>query len=488
MTTSTSATRLEWKLRALDEFRRRVSETAPDDVDTVMLEEELRETLNAVGREVMAEVLARADTKAPTIEVRGERWGNRRETMGTYTTLFGEVKLERSTYSPGGGGKVIIPLELRLGMVERRYTPKVARILTHAIAVMTSQEAEGFLKEVGLAAVSRSTIHRLPQAVAARHEELRDALNQALRESDSIPADATVVQACLDGVMVPQDGEHARPRGRKTTAPKVARHETRYQRAPKSSPQDDDEEDGRAWHEAMVGTLAFWNAEGEHLRTIYIARMPESGHETVASELELELHAILRERPDLDVSFASDGDATQWQYLEGIAVALPHEERRTTTLNLDFWHAAGYVDAAAKAALEDESDARVQAEEWKTSLKEHVHGATRVLKSMRYFRDQLSGERREAMDGAINYLAKQAANGRMRYRSSRDLGHPIGSGPVEAAAKTLVDVRMRRSGARYDQHGGQTILNFRSALYSDRFSKLWDLLHRSYAVPVREAA
>lgn len=32
---------------------------------------------------------------------------------------------------------------------------------------MTSQEAEGLLSEIGLAAVSRSTIHRLPQAVAA---------------------------------------------------------------------------------------------------------------------------------------------------------------------------------------------------------------------------------------------------------------------------------------------------------------------------------
>jgi hypothetical protein len=488
MATTNSAKQLEWKLRALDEFRRKVSEMAADEVDTVALEEELRETLNAVGMEVMGEVLARADTKAPTLEVRGERWGNRRETMGTYTTLFGEVKILRSTYSPGGGGKVMIPLDLRLGIVERRYTPKVARILTHAVAVMTSQEAEGFLKEVGLAAVSRSTIHRLPQAVAARHEELRDAINEALRESDSVPTDATVVQACLDGVMVPQDGEHARPRGRKTTAPKAPRHEARYQRAQRSSPQDDDEEDGRAWHEAMVGTLAFWNAEGEHLKTIYIARMPESGHETVASELELELHAILRERPDLDVSFASDGDAAQWHYLEGIAAALPDAERRTTTFNLDFWHAAGYVDDAAKAALEDDSDSKVQAEEWKTSLKEHVHGATRVLKSMRYFRDQLSGARRETIETSINYLAKQASAGRMKYRTSRDLRHPIGSGPVEAAAKTLVDVRMRRSGARYDQHGGQTILNFRSALYSDRFAKLWDMLHQSYTATVREAA
>lgn len=461
---------------------------APEELDTVALEEELRELLFVAGRELMGEVLAQADTKAPTIEVRGTRLGNRRETMGTYMTTFGEVRLLRSTYSPGGGGKVTVPLDLRLGIVERRYTPKVARILTHAIAVMTSQEAEAFLGEVGLAAVSRSTIHRLPQAVAARHEERRDEINQALRESDAVPTDAAVVQACLDGVMVPQDGEHSRPRGRKTTTPSRPRHEKRYQRTPRSSPQDDDEEDGRAWHEAMVGTLAFWDHEGEHLKTIYIGRMPESGHETVASDVELELHAILHERPDLDVSFASDGDAAQWQYLEGIAAALPDCDTRSTTFNLDFWHAAGYVEAAAKAAIADKDDAEVQAEEWKASLKYHVHGATRVLKSMRYFRDRLEGERRNTIDKSIKYLAKQAAAGRMKYRTSRDLKHPIGSGPVEAAAKTLVDVRMRRSGARYDQHGGQTILNFRSALYSNRLDALWEHLHRSYTANVSEAA
>ena len=76
----------------------------------------------------------------------------------------------------------------------------------------------------------------------------------------------------------------------------------------------------------------------------------------------------------------------------------------------------------------------------------------------------------------------------MDYRHSIEVGHPIGSGPVEAAAKTLVSVRMKRAGARYSQHGGQTILTFRSALLSERFDHLWSHLHDSYTGVVREAA
>jgi len=130
-------------------------------------------------------------------------------------------------------------------------------------------------------------------------------------------------------------------------------------------------------------------------------------HRDVRGSEALAQHVLLRERPDLDVSFASDGDAAQWCYLEGIAAALPNPELRTTTFNLDFWHAASYVDSAAKAAFDTEDDAKVQAEQWKASLKEHVHGASRVLKSMRYFRDQQVGGRYEAMDASIAYLAKR---------------------------------------------------------------------------------
>lgn len=63
---------------------------------------------------------------------------------------------------------------------------------------------------------------------------------------------------------------------------------------------------------------------------------------------------------------------------------------------------------------------------------------------------------------------------------------PIGSGVVEAAAKTLVSVRMKRAGARYSQHGGQTILLFRSAIASDRFGDLMTILGTTYTAAVNE--
>lgn len=214
----------------------------------------------------------------------------------------------------------MVPLELRLGMVEGLYTPKVGRIMTRVKALMTAAEAAELLREIGMAELRVSTLDRLPKAIAARYEQHRDTINAAVREMDTVPDAAVVAQVGLDGVMVPQDSEHAKARGRKTATPEPPRHERRYGASATTSPAEEDGLTGRAWHEATVGTVSYWDEDGKHLKTIYVGRMPESGQGTVASDLEEELKVALEQRPDLSVGFASDGDAHQWQLLEALSV------------------------------------------------------------------------------------------------------------------------------------------------------------------------
>jgi hypothetical protein len=485
MTTS----RLSKAQRAIDEFRRELAETKLKELDCLALERQVQQLVHGLGRELMSEVLQRADEAAPMVSYEGETWGNRRLTRGTYTTLFGDVEIDRATFQKAGGGRVVIPLEKRLGIVEKRYTPQVARVLSRSIALMTAEEAEGMLAETGVAMVSKSSLHRVPHAVAARYEQRRQQINDELRESEDVPDAAVAVQVSMDGVMVPQDGEHAKPRGRKTEAPAPPRHEQRYGAVIGAAPADNDDASGRAWHEGCVGTVSYWDAEGEHLKTLYVARMPESGKGTVADELEDELHAALERRPDLHVCFAADGNPAQWQRLEGIGVRLPPTLRISPEWLLDFYHCASYLSDAANAVEPDEAKARVLTADWSTQMKELDDGATRVLKAMRYKRDQLlPGTRRDAIEKSINFIANQAKQGRLHYAQARRKHLPIGTGVVEAAAKTVVNVRMKRAGARYSQHGGQTIMTFRAAILSGRFRSLMSVIERSYVQAVAAAA
>ena len=488
---SALSTPLDPTMRRIEEFRQKLGNSPAGELDALVLEREVQMLVHELGRALMREVFCAADEQAPEVLINGQRWGNRRVTKGTYTCLFGDLEeVPHSIYQQGGRGRVAAPMELRLGIVEGRYTPIVARVMSEALAVMPEHEGEALLTTIGVACVSKSTLHRVPRAMAARYEGNRPQIERAVREQQAIPEGAVTVQVGLDGVMVPQDGQFAKTRGRKPEGPpQPARHEQRYG-ARGDCPADDDEKDGRAWHEASVGTVSFWDEEGEHLGTIYCGRMPESGKTTVIAQVEEELKAVLAERPELRVVFGSDGAPLHWEAFEQMAKRLPEDTSARSKEMLDFYHAAEYLTDAAEAALgKGTIDAQLQASQWRETLRHHPEGANKVLGSMRYFRSRCSTEKaREEMDSAVSFLAKQANAGRMDYAKAKQEHLPIGTGVTEAAAKTVVNVRMKRAGARYSQHGGETIMLFRTSLLSGRLDALSRELVKSYSAEVKAAA
>src|ERR1035438_2167402 len=276
----------------------------------LQVEREVQELANEFGRGLMREAFEIADTTTSEVTVCGETWGFQRVYMGTYETTFGEVSVARSTYQQKGKGRALIPLDLRLGIVEGRYTPLVSRIANRALGSMPTNEGEALLKEIGVCVLSRSTLHRLPQAMLARVRDDMDGIDERVRAIDEIPAEACTVQVGRDGVMVPTDGDDAARRGRKTDSPEPARHEQKYglrsgaaeaggvMEVEKAIPADDatpapmDDTKGRAWREASVGTVSFWDKDGELLKTIYLGEMPCYRKTGLAARLEREFAAV----------------------------------------------------------------------------------------------------------------------------------------------------------------------------------------------------
>jgi hypothetical protein len=475
--------------RALRDYAKKIGAMGAGHIDLLSVEEEVRALAEARAREVMAAALKRADTDAPEVEIDGQRWGNRRVERGEYRSMFGVLSVERSTYQRAGGGRIAVPLDLRLGIVEGRYTPKMARVLTRAIAVTTEEEGAAFLAELGTASVSSSTLNRIPRVIAARYETRRSVVEAKLRERDVVPDDAVTAQVALDGVMVPQDGEHARPRGRKTDVPDPPRYERHYGVLDADAPAATDGHGGRAWHEASVGTIAYFDAKGRHLQTVYLGRMPEPNKATLVSQLNAELDAALVERPTLNLVFASDGAQPHWAALDAMAARVANTCTGELMKLVDAFHVAEYVQKAANAIEgEGSAEASILSATWRETIKEKDGGAETVLRSMRARRAALGAAARKELDAATSYIANQHDLGRMKYAEARRKNYPIGTGITEAAAKTVVGTRMKRAGARFSQHGGQTILLFRTALLSDRFQALHEELTSSYKSTVKIAA
>lgn len=473
-------------LRALDELREKLRGLPADGIDLMAVEWQIREVVEAVGLELFAEVLRRADTELPEVSINGVSHGTRRVTPGTYYSTFGAVEFERSTYRAAGTGPIAVPMELRLGLVEGHYSPRLATVMAMATATLPREEAEALLETVGVARVSVSTLHRIPQMMMARYERDRVIIEPLVRGLDRVPAAAMSAQVSLDGVMTPQDGEYSKPRGRPTEDPEPPRHEQRYGPSQVPGTAANDGQGGRPWHEASVGTIAFVDANGEVLKTIYCARMPEPLKATMERILGDELLTVIGERPDLHITFASDGAPSHWDILARIEARLPATATGRRRRVLDIFHLLLHLSEAATAIWADEKQAKVELEHWRTQLRIYDDGATRVLKALRhqYGRMSTRGKGRDIVLRAIDYLWTHRRAGHVEYAQLLREGQLVGTGVVEAAAKTVVSVRMKRAGARYSQHGGQTIMTLRAAHLSGRMKTLIRLVSETYTAKV----
>lgn len=70
---------------------------------------------------------------------------------------------------------------------------------------------------------------------------------------------------------------------------------------------------------------------------------------------------------------------------------------------------------------------------------------------------------------------------RMRYQVFRQQKLMIGSGPIEAAHRTLLQVRLKRSGQRWSEQGAANVIRLRTALLSGKFAQVENLFSRKAA-------
>lgn len=474
----------------LEELHAKLGKVKGAGVDLTQVEEEIRGALDEVGVEMMATALRAADRDELELTVNGMLHSRLHRRRATIHTTFGAVEVEQTVYGRGRGQPTVVPMEKSLGLVERYYTPKCAKVLCHLTAVVVREEASELLRELGGISVGEATLHRLPLKIMARYERDRDVIEPVLRQRSEVPEAAATVQVGLDGVMVPQDGEHCDPRGREPRDgdPDPPRHERAYGAVTPPGPAAVDSKMGVAWHEASVGTLAYFDAEGAHLSTVYLGRMPEEKKATLTEMLQAEAHHALTLRPDLTALMASDGAWGQWESLAQITAELPEPARDKAVWLVDFHHVASHIqDACDVIDGKGSAAAQVRRKELCEVLKAYEDGAQRVGQRLRHYRRKARTERAgEELDSVIGYLDNNRA--RMAYKSAIDRKLPIATGPTEAAAKTLVGVRMKRSGARFSQHGGQTVLSLRAALKSRRFNDLMDILASSYKATVTNRA
>jgi hypothetical protein len=437
------------RLQAFLAGRRRTREPTED---FERFERELHAMFAAAEREALAEELAKFDVDVPVVEVEGVAHRRVVRCEETYFTSAGAIRVERTLYSTRqDGDRAICPLELRAGVVEGLWTPHAARLATWVVAHLTPQEGEELFTRFGGMTPSKSSLDRLPKQWSERWEAERQRFEAALRSQEIVPAEATTVGLSLDGVMAPmKDGLRKQKRERAAAEGKQTRGPAGYQ-------------------EVGCATVSTYDAEGERLRTVRMGRMPEKKKASLKTALIDEAMAVIAARPDLRVVCIADGTKDNWPEL---SLKFPQG-----TFVVDFYHAADKLHAALQTAYgETSATCAVQFEKLRRVLKDHDDGVEKVIRALVYLRDRYP--RRKKIGEALKYFRRNRH--RMKYAELHAKNLPIGSGVVEAACKTLVTQRMKRSGMRWRHEGGQAVLTLRALVQSDRFDRAWNLIGATY--------
>ena len=414
-------------------------------------EQELHRLFVAAEREALGQELARFDLDVPTIEVEGERYHRVLRCATTYTRAVGPVRVARSLYRRPHSGHALCPLELRAGIIEGSWTPWAAKQATWVVAHLTPKEGEELFDLLGNMTPSKSTLDRLPKALSVHWEAHRPHFEATLRHQEAIPDEAVAMAVSLDGVMAPmKDGQR-----------QAKRQQARAKGQSPSGP--------AGYQEVGCATVSYYDRHGERLCTRRMARMPEGNKATLKSQLTAEVMGALIRRPDLRVVKVADGAPDNWSYL---AATLPVGEEV-----LDFYHAATHLgDALGAAYGEGTLQSQERMETLSEVLRDAPDGVDTVIGALCRLRTRYP--HRQAIHKALSYFREHRH--RMRYGALRAQHLPIGSGVVEAACKTLVSQRLKRSGMRWRTAGGQAILTFRALCQSERFERAWPLLGETY--------
>jgi hypothetical protein len=399
------------------------------------------------------------DTATPTIEVEGEVYRWKMASPKEFLTAGGPMVLSRSLYQTDAGGECYVPLDVAWGMAGQFATVEVREAVLFAVAQLTPREVEALLKKCAPFHPSSAAIHAMTQEMG-QWLEAHPELPEEIRREEESPERTRVLVASLDGVNVLL-AEPGPKRGRPAERPQGAAE------AGEASP--------TCYKNAMVGSVSWYGEvpEGEvcpeRLASRYVARMPEDGAGTLKVEFEREL-ADAEAKLDRRVPkiLLCDGARNLWKYADAKAQYDDYEKL------VDFYHATEHLSKAAEALFGKGSEKGARwYEKYRRRLQRKRHAVTGLLRSIDYYSQQgkRSSSRREALATERTFFENN--QDRMDYCRFRLRGWPIGSGPVEAACKTLVKVRMCRSGMRWSRPGGQYVLSLRTYLKSERWDTMW---------------
>jgi hypothetical protein len=216
------------------------------------------------------------------------------------------------------------------------------------------------------------------------------------------------------------------------------------------------------WREFKLGRV-FFNSDNvdiqqnrrEIMQSIYVSHL--GGCEDFLLKLERHLTPYRRK------VILADGAPWIWKWAE--------DNYPGSIQILDFYHAMEKLVLFAKHQFVDEDKRK----NWLSEQKEKLlnNEVPHVIDFLLSIRTR-NKESAQAKDLAIRYYKEH--EDRMEYKTYRERGLLIGSGPIEAAHRSVIQQRMKLSGQQWSIPGAQAIGNLRCLKRSQAWDKVLSLV------------
>lgn len=340
----------------------------------------------------------------------------------TIQSLVGQVTFRRAYYRCLSCGASSLPYDEKVGLGEAAVSEGMAKAASLCGVHEPFDAGSRMLHELTGQRISPASTHRMTEKVGAVADRNERELAGRMTRWEEPPAEVQpdTLYVSVDGVMTHTEGD---------------------------------------WHEAKTVTCYWDDASGK--RQSKTAVRFEDAEHFVPFVWALACRCGLRAARRVVLI----GDGARWIWDRIAPVVEP------TYQIVDWYHAMEHIWSCGRV-LHGEGSRETTA--WVKAIETLLwDGNVRAIQSqLQSARDRTrSPEKREALQGLMTYLKNQ--DDRLAYDKFRAAGLDIGSGPVEAACKSLVAVRAKRPGMQWTKAGVQSTLSLRAVYLSNDWSTFW---------------
>jgi len=371
---------------------------------------------------------------------RTARYAGRR--TKTFESALGRLELERAYYHCASCGEGFHPRDRRLGLENFSLSPAVTRMVATVAALVSFQEGSQLLEELAGVRVDAKQVERAAEALGA---EIATNEKQDL-EPTTVGALPHTLYLGIDGTGVPMRPSELKGRVGKQPDGSAKTREVKLCIVWSAEARDEHNrplrDEGSVSHTAAIESAA----------TLDVDEVPSEFTQRVLRE------ATRRRFTDAERQVVI-GDGAPWIW------RIAHELFPHAVQIVDKFHVKEHLSQLAKLLHADPGQAKL----WAQRRHEELDSGrfADLLRAVRRHADHNDEARK-----CFQYLHRNRE--RMRYRQFEAEGLCTGSGVVEAACKSLVGTRLKRSGMRWTLRGANAIIALRCSKLSGQFQNFWE--------------